>query len=94
MQAQALLAVLGSGDDETDPRKLSFGQVADALMKHEKCHWADTAAIWNWGSGGPPSEALQERSIATLVLLGLDGDGAAEQILRRIPELRDAQQSG
>ncbi len=90
MQAQALLAVLGTGDNKGDPRKLSFGQVADALMKHEKRRWTATAATWKWGDGGPPSETLQERSIAALVLLGPDSDGEAEQILRKVPELRNA----
>ena len=90
LQAQALLAVVGTGDAEGDPRKLSFGQVADALMQHEKRRWAATAATWHWGVGGPLSEALQERSIAALVLLDPDSNSEAEQILRRIPELRDA----
>ena len=90
LQAQALLTVLGTADVEGDPRELSFGQVADTLMNHEKRRWAATAATWNWGIGGSPSGALQERSIAALVLLCPDSDGEAEQILRMIPELRDA----
>ena len=90
LQAQALLAVLGTGDDELDPRKLSFGQVADGLMEHEKRRWTAMAATWNWGGGDAPSRTLQERSIAALVLLGPDGNDEAEQVLRRIRELRDA----
>ena len=90
LQAQALLTVLGTVDAEGDPRRLSFGQIAAALMKHEKRRWAATAATWSWGTGDPLSQRLQERSIAALVLLGPDSDGEAEQILRRIPELRDA----
>ncbi len=89
MQAQALLAVLGARG-EGDSRKLSFGQVADALMKYEKRRWRATAATWSWPSGGPPSEEVQERSIAALVLLGSGGDGEAEQIVSKVAELRDA----
>ncbi len=91
LQAQALLAILGTVAED-NPRKLSFEQVADALMKHEKRRWAATAATWNWAIGDRPSEALQERSIAALVLLGPDGDDEAKQILRRIRELHDAQE--
>ena len=90
LQAQALLAVLGTANDTQDPRKRSFGQVAEALMKHEKRRWAAVAAAWNWGAGGLLSDALQESTITALVLLGFDSGGEAEQILRRIPELRDA----
>ena len=92
LHAQALLAVLGSGDDKGDPRKLSSGQVADALMRHEKRRWEAMAEGWKWGIGGPPSEDLRVRTVAALVLLGPEDDGEAEQILRRIPELRDAQE--
>jgi tetratricopeptide (TPR) repeat protein len=87
--AQALLAVLdhaGGGD----PRDLSSGQVAQALMKHEAHRWRSMSATWEWGSGGPLPEALQERSIAAFALLGPADQTEAEEIIRRIPELRDA----
>jgi len=90
LQAQALLAALGTADDAEDPRRLSFGQVAEALMRHEKRRWTATAAVCNWGAGGPLSDALQESSITALALLGFNDDGEAEQVLRRIAELRDA----
>jgi tetratricopeptide (TPR) repeat protein len=90
LQAQALLAVLGAAGDAEDPRRLSFEQVAGALMKHEKRRWAAAAARWNWGAGGPPSDALQESSVTALALLGFDDGAEAEQVLRRIAELRDA----
>ena len=44
----------------------------------------------DWGSGGPPSEALRERTVAALALLGANSDAEAEEVLRRVPELRDA----
>ena len=90
LQAQALLTVLGTPGDAGDPRKLSFGQVAGALMKHEKRRWAAAAAAWTWGGGGLLSDPLQESCVTALVLLGSDDDSEAEQILRKITELRDA----
>ena len=90
LQAQALLAVLGADGAHRDPRELPFGQLAGALMSHEQRRWQAMAATWNWGRGGPLSAMLQGRSIAALALLGADGDAEAEEILRRVPELRDA----
>jgi len=90
LQAQALLAVLGTAGNAEDPRRLSFEQVAGALMKHEKRRWAAAAAEWNWGTGGPLSDPLQESSVTALALLGFDDGAEAEQVLRRIAELRDA----
>jgi tetratricopeptide (TPR) repeat protein len=92
LHAQALLAVLGTGDDEEVPQEQSFGEVAAALMKHEERRWETIARRWNWSIGGPPSEDLRERTIAALVLLAPNDDGEAEQILRRIRGLRDAQE--
>jgi hypothetical protein len=69
---------------------LSFGQVAGALMRHEKRRWAAMAAARNWGTGGPLPDALLEGSVTALALLGFDDDGEAEQVLRKIAELRDA----
>ena len=89
LQAQALLAVLGA-DGHPDPRELPFAQLAEDLMKHERRRWRATAATWEWGSGGTLPEALQERSIAAFALLGSTSDAEAEQILGRVPELRDA----
>ena len=90
LQAQALLAVLSAGTDQPDPRDLVFGQVATALMSHEQRRWRAIAGTWDWGGGGPPSADVQQRSIAALALLGADGDAETEQVLRRVPELRDA----
>ena len=90
LQAQALLAVLGDGTGHADPRDLSFGQLAEALMNHEKRRWRATAALWQWGSGGPLPEPLQERSIAAIALLGCATHSEAVEVLRRIPELNDA----
>ena len=92
LHAQALLAVLGTGDDEKDPQKLSFEQIAAELMKHEKRRWDAMARTWKWGSGGIPGESLQERSIAALILLGPENDSEAELILRRVRGLRDARE--
>jgi tetratricopeptide (TPR) repeat protein len=88
--AQALLAVLGAADGAADPRGLSFGQVAGALMRHEKRRWAAIAAARNWGTAGPLPDALLEGSVTALALLGFDDDREAEQVLRKIAELRDA----
>ena len=90
LQAQALLAVLGGPTAGSDPRQLSSGEVAEALMRHEKRRWRATAAGWSWGSGGPLSETLQERSITALVLLGAASEGEAAQVVGKVPELRDA----
>ena len=59
-------------------------------MKHEKRRWVAAAAAWTWGGGGLLSDALQESRVTALVLLGSDDGGEAEQILRKITELRDA----
>jgi tetratricopeptide (TPR) repeat protein len=88
--AQALLAVLGAPGIEGDPRKLSLCQVAEALVGREKRRWRAMAATWDWGIGGPPSEVLQGNSIAALCLLGSARSGTAEQVLLRVPKLRDA----
>ena len=90
LQAQALLAVLGADGAHRDPRELPFGQLAGALMSHEQRRWQAMAATWDWGGGGPLSAMLQGRSITALALLGADSDAEAEEILRRVPELRDA----
>lgn len=90
MQAQALLAALDAGDGDGDPRDLPFEQVAGALMQHEQRWWQALAAPWDWGSGGPPALAVQERSITALALLGGDSPAKAWQVLRRVPELGDA----
>ena len=66
LQAQALLTVLGEDSEHPDPRDLPFGQVAQALMSHEKRRWRATASLWEWSSGGPVAEPLQERSIAAI----------------------------
>jgi tetratricopeptide (TPR) repeat protein len=88
LQARALLAVLGvSGHPE--PNALSFDQVAEWLMNHEKRRWRAIAAAWDWGIGGPPSEQIQERCVAALALLGPSTQTNAVQILRRLPELSD-----
>jgi tetratricopeptide (TPR) repeat protein len=84
IQARALLAVLG---DDGDPRRLSFGEVAEALMRHEERRWEALAKTRDWGSGGPPSEKLRERAVTSLALLGPDSEAEAEEILRRVPEL-------
>jgi len=44
-----------------DPRRLSFDEVAEALMRHEKRRWDALAKARDWGSGGAPSEPLRER---------------------------------
>ena len=98
IQARALLAVLEPRDGQAstspkgqpDPRALTFGRVAEALMRHEKRRWDALAKAREWGSGGPPSGALRERAVAALALLGADTDAEAEEVLRRVPELRDA----
>ena len=90
LQAGALLAVLGGAAAAGDPRRLSPGQVAAGLMTHEKRRWHVTAATWQWSSGSTPRGSVQERAVATLVLLGSASVSEAEQILRKIPELRDA----
>jgi len=87
IQARALLAVLGGADD---PRRLSFGEVAEALMRHEKRRWEALAKTRDWGSGGPPSGRLRERAVAALALLGAGSEAEAEEILVRVPEFRDA----
>ena len=86
LQARALLAVLGMG---SDPRALTFGQVAEALMRHEKRRWDALARARDWGSGGPPAQTLRERAVAALALLGANSDSEAAEVLRRVPELRD-----
>jgi hypothetical protein len=90
LQAQALLAVLGTGDEGGDPRGLSFGQVAAALMDHEQRWWRAVAAGWDWGDGGhPPALAVQERCLTALALLGAADAAEAGQVLRRVPEVCD-----
>jgi tetratricopeptide (TPR) repeat protein len=86
IQARALLTVLGT---EGDSRALTFGQVAQELMRHEKRRWDALGKARAWGSGGPPSELLRERAVAALALLGADSDAEAEEVLQRVPELRD-----
>ena len=90
VQAQALLAVLGTESSQGDPRELSFGQVAEALMNHEKRRWRAMASAWEWPGGSAPSESLQERTVTALSLLGSSSAAEAAEVLRRIPELRDA----
>ena len=90
LQAQALLAVLGAGEGDRDPRELPFGQVMAALMGHEQRWWRAVAARWEWSGGGPPALAVQERCLAALALLGADSAAEAGQVLRRVPELGDA----
>jgi tetratricopeptide (TPR) repeat protein len=90
LQAQALLAVLDAGQNQADPRDLPFRQVAEALMSHEQHRWRAIAATWDWGGGAPLSPSVQERSVAALCLLGADSDAEAWDVLRRVPELRDA----
>jgi tetratricopeptide (TPR) repeat protein len=87
IQAQALLAVIGT---EGDPRRLTFDEVARALMRHEKRRWNALAEARTWGSGGPPAEPVRERAVTALALLGADSDAEAEEVLRRVPQLRDA----
>ena len=69
LQAQALLAVRGTGDSSRDPRDLSSGELAAALMGHEQRRWHATAATWDWGGAGPPSGMVQSRAVAALALL-------------------------
>ena len=90
LQMQALQAVLAAGEGHRDPRDLSSGELAGALMTHEQRRWRAMAATWDWGGGGPPSAAVQGRAIAALALLGASSDAEAAEILRRVPELRDA----
>jgi tetratricopeptide (TPR) repeat protein len=90
LQAQALLTVLSIGRDDPDPRDLPFRQVASALMSHEQHRWRTIAATWDWSGSGPPSTDIQERSVAALCLLGSDSDAETKEVLRRVPELRDA----
>ena len=90
LQMQALQAVLAAGEDHRDPRDLSSGELAGVLMTHEQRRWRALAATWDWGDGGPPSAAVQGRAIAALALLGASSDAEAAEILRRVPELRDA----
>jgi hypothetical protein len=86
-QARALLAVLGCGEGDPDPRRLSFGEVAGELMRHEKRRWDSTARAWDWGIGGPPADVVREHAITTLALLS---NVEAAETLRRVPELRDS----
>ena len=91
LQARALLAVLGTGGEDRDPRDLSFGQVAGALMDHEQRWWGTVAARWEWGGGGgSPALAVQERCVTALALLGAGDADEAGEVLLRIPELRGA----
>lgn len=90
LQAQALLAVLGIGDEGRDPRDLSFEQVAGALISHEQRWWLAMAARWDWGAGDPPALEVQERCLTALALLGADDADEVAQVLRRVPEVADA----
>jgi hypothetical protein len=90
LQAQALLAVLGGAGEGGDPRDLPLGQVGAALMGHEQRWWRAVTAQWEWGGGGPPALAVQERCVVALALLGAAGTAEAGQVLRRVPELGDA----
>ena len=91
LQAQALLTVLGGGSArQADPRALTFSQVAESLIGHEKRRWRAMSSTAEWGIGGPPSEALQERCIAALALLGAANENEATAVLNRIPELDNA----
>jgi tetratricopeptide (TPR) repeat protein len=88
LQGQALLAVLDQGGG--DPRDLPPDELAAALMGHERRRWRAVAASWDWGRGGAPSAEVQGRAVAALALLGADTAAEAAEIVRRVPELRDA----
>ena len=88
LQGQALLAVLDQGSG--DPRDLPLDKLMAALMGHERRRWQAMAASWNWGSGRAPSAEVQGRAVAALALLGADTVAEAAEIVRRVPELRDA----
>jgi tetratricopeptide (TPR) repeat protein len=88
--ARALVAVLDRDAGDPAPRRLSFEQVAEELMRHERRRWDAAASAWDWGMGGAPSPAVRERAITALALLGADGEAEAAQALRRVPELEDA----
>jgi hypothetical protein len=91
LQAQALLTVLGGGSArQADPRALTFSQVAESLLGHEKRRWHAMSSTAEWGIGGSPSKALQERCIAALALLGAANENEAAAVLNRIPELDNA----
>ena len=87
LQGQALLAVIGQGGD---PRDLPLDELAAALMGHERRRWRAVAASWDWGSGRAPSAEVQGRTVAALALLGADTVAEAMEIVRRVPQLRDA----
>jgi tetratricopeptide (TPR) repeat protein len=89
-QARALVAVLNRDSGDPDPRRVSFAQVAEELMRHEKRRWDAAAGAWEWGMGGAPSPAVRERTVTALALLGADSEAEAAQTLRRMPELEDA----
>ena len=59
-------------------------------MGHERRRWRAVAASWDWGGGRAPSAEVQGRAVAALALLGADTAAEAAEILRRVPELRDA----
>ncbi len=90
LHARALIAVLDGDIRGEDSRKSSFAQVVESLVTHEKRRWLVTAAAWDWGTGVAPSKGVQEKAVATLLLLGSASELEARQTLRRVPELRDA----
>ena len=90
LQGQALLAVLDQGQGSGDPRDLPPDELMAALMGHERRRWRAVADSWDWGSGRAPSAEVQGRAIAALALLGAESKAEAAEIVRRVPELRDA----
>ena len=88
LQGQALLAVLDQGGG--DPRDLPPDELAAALMEHERRRWRAVASSWDWGRGRALSAEVQGRAVAALAVLGADTAAEAAEILRRVPELRDA----
>jgi tetratricopeptide (TPR) repeat protein len=90
LQGQALLAVLDQGQCSGDPRDLPLDELMAALMGHERRRWRAVAASWDWGSGRAPSAEVQARAVAALALLGADSNAEAAEIVRQVPELRDA----
>lgn len=96
LQGQALLAVLNQGQSSDDPRDLPPDELAAALMHHEQRRWRAIAGNSDWGSGTAPSQDVQGQAVAALALLGAETKpeaaekSEAAQIVRRVPELRDA----
>lgn len=90
LQGEALLAVLNQGQSSADPRDLTPDELAAALMDHEQRRWRAIAGSRDWGSGTAPSQDVQGQAVAALALLGAETKPDAAQIVRRVPELRDA----